>query len=193
MKIEKINSFYIIKKLDNHNEIKDKILQCISELPVISKNTNKDVISNSDWDLPREHKREYLDIFFGNIVPYMHEMAEFLHCENWQIINAWFQQYNQSDKHEWHTHPDSNYTNVYYLELPDTRMKTQIFDVVDKKLIKDIEVQEGDILTFPAGMLHKSYPSEQNLRKTIISFNTSFSVAKNKELDQLGIDNLDNL
>ena len=87
------------------------------------------------------------------------------------IHNIWFQQYEQHDKHDWHTHTESQFTNIYYVELPDGE-KTELFDEVD------IDIKEGDILSFPAYIFHRSKPNISNQRKTVISFNSSFESLK---------------
>ena len=40
--------------------------------------------------------------------------------KEWHIQNTWYQQYKQNDKHDWHCHNESNWSNIYYLELPKT-------------------------------------------------------------------------
>ena len=75
-------------------------------------------------------------------------------------------------------HPDSNYTNVFYLDLPDEEISTELYDPISNQIIKP-KVKEGDLLTFPANMLHRSPKNLTDKTKTIISFNTSFEVYKN--------------
>ena len=84
------------------------------------------------------------------------------------VQNIWYQQYNSNDEHDWHTHTGSHYTNIYFVELPDKDMKTEILDMAN------IDVKEGDIISFPAFIFHRSKPNKSNKRKTVISFNTSF-------------------
>ena len=44
----------------------------------------------------------------------------------------------------------------------------------DKKIIKTIDITEGQMLTFPASMMHRSPPNTMDDEKIIISFNTCF-------------------
>jgi len=157
----------IITKIKNSKKINEDLLKLISKInnPFLE---NISKVSNTDWSLPREHKREYLNYFFNTIKPYMDKIALKLYSKKWNIHNFWFQQYLKSDKHTWHTHPDSQFTNVYFVELPDESLITQILGH------KKIKVKEGDLLTFPAYFYHCSPINKLNKRKTIISFNSSF-------------------
>jgi hypothetical protein len=87
--------------------------------------------------------------------------------------NFWFQQYYNSDFHGWHVHMHCHWTNVYFAELPDLNIKTEIMKFGNNELIT-YDVQEGDIISFPSMLYHRSPPNPSNNRKTIISFNTNF-------------------
>jgi len=169
MKIKKIDSFYIITKIKEHNEIKNKLLSLINKMP----DSKFDNVSKTDWNIHADFKREYLEFFYGMIIPYMSKMTNLLKENKWWIRNAWFQQYNKNSHHEWHRHPQANFTNVYYLELPEKNMTTKILNEINNEII-DIPSKEGDLITFPAYMLHCSKPILKNTRKTIISFNSCF-------------------
>ena len=58
--------------------------------------------------------------------------------------------------------------------MKDTSAKTKFKNCYDKKIIKNINVKEGDLLTFPASTLHCSPIIKSNARKTVISFNSDF-------------------
>jgi len=61
------------------------------------------------------------------------------------------------------------YSNIYYLDLPEGTSKTT-FKFIDKEF--EVDVEEGDILTFPGSMLHCSKPNTSEHTKTVIAFNT---------------------
>ena len=71
-----------------------------------------------------------------------------------------------------------------YLELPNNEDKTDFFSILDKKIITDIDIKEGDLITFPAYILHRSNTNSMK-RKTIISFNSSFDSIIEKKVDEL--------
>ena len=137
-------------------------------------NDGRDAISKTDWNLPQNTKREYINLFYSMITPYMNVMANKLKCQSWDIQNTWYQVYEKEDTHSWHTHPDVNYTNVYYVDLPDKKIQTQLYDIIENKIIDEIQVKEGHLLTFPANILHRSPVNTSNKSKTIISFNSNF-------------------
>ena len=172
MKFYDLNYFYIITKVKEHKEIKQNLLKLIEDMP-----SNKfEDISKTDWHLSKETPRKYLDTFYDIVNPYMFEMTKKMKSKDWVIDNGWFQQYNHNDKHDWHCHTHSNFSNVYYLELPGKKIKTEFFDILKNKTIDSKSVEEGDIITFPASLLHRSPKNTTMKRKTIISFNSNFLI-----------------
>ena len=158
---------YITKTKDSKLENK-KLLSLINKIknPYSEKESK---ICNTDWSLPRSYNRDYLNYFLNFIKPYMDELATKLYSKSWKIHNCWFQQYSKLNYHKWHTHPETNFTNVYFVELPNESLGTEIFNCEKLKL------QEGDLLTFPGYFYHRSPLNKTTKRKTIISFNSSFS------------------
>ena len=98
----------------------------------------------------------------------MRKMCHNLHSKSWRIQNAWFQQYINNNFHKWHNHPDTNFTNVYFVELPFKNLGTEILNH------SQLDLNEGDLLTFPGHLYHKSPLNYSNKRKTVISFNSNF-------------------
>jgi ectoine hydroxylase-related dioxygenase (phytanoyl-CoA dioxygenase family) len=86
------------------------------------------------------------------------------------ITEIWFQQYLNGSEHGWHCH-SGNFTNVYYLELPEGTPKTQLVNPYNQKDIIEVDVKEGDLLAFPSYVLHKAPKNLSDKRKTIISYN----------------------
>jgi hypothetical protein len=181
MKIKKINSYYFIKQLENFKIHKKTLLNLISKIPEKQRKSDIEQISNTDWNIPRNYNRDYLIYFYDIIKDYMNELSDFLCVTQWSISNAWYQQYYKNDRHDWHTHSQTHYTNVFYLELPIKKYKTEIYDCFTQKLI-NIDVKEGDILTFPAYYNHRSVINQSNKRKTIISFNSNFNNSNIKKI-----------
>lgn len=174
MKLYSIPSFYIVTDIKEHRQIKNKIINAIHKLPNSNIDTDREKISLTDWNLPRDLKREYLPIFYEALKPYLIKMAEQLNMKKWRVVNFWCQKYINGDFHDWHTHPEADYTNVYFVKLPTPSLKTEIYDLKDKKIIKTIDITEGQMLTFPASMMHRSPPNTMDDEKIIISFNTCF-------------------
>ena len=163
-----------ITKIKNSKKINKILLNLIDNIknPYTERG---DIISNTDWSLPKDYKREYLTYFYEIIKPYMFKIASKLHSKEWKIHNCWFQQYLKSDQHKWHTHEKSNFTNVYFVELPCKSLATEIFKH------KKLKVKTGDLLTFPAYYFHRSPINNLDKRKTVISFNSSFGEFNKKK------------
>ena len=175
MKIDSLNYEIFINDISDHLSHKQKLLSLIDELPKKS----FDNISNTDW--LEKTNPSYLKYFLENILPIPYnKLVNYLHADAFHIANSWFQQYEKGDKHCWHNHTAANYTNIYFLELPDTSFATQLYDNYNKKII-DLEVREGSLLTFPASVLHRSKENTGE-RKTIISFNSDFKFNNNLNL-----------
>ena len=174
IKVEKVSSYYMVTKIKEHKEIKSKLLTLIEKIPQNQFLTPFENISHTDWNLPKEYKREYLDFFYEIIRPYMEEIRLFLNEPSWEIKNGWFQQYYKNNHHSWHRHANVNFANVYYLELPDVKRTTKFRPIVNSKKSFNFKAKEGDLVTFPAMFQHTSERINNNLRKTIISFNSDF-------------------
>jgi len=165
--LQKDFPYAFIYKVKNFEKHKNNLLNLIFELPENKIETNGCSVSHSDYFSEQKSKKEYVKYFQENIIK---DFAKFI-CEkfNCKFVNfhqVWFQVYNYGDYHKKHRHPNCNLASIFYLELPH------------KKLITDfgeykVEIEEGDILTFPAFIEHSSPRNKTNLRKTIISTNSS--------------------
>ena len=184
MEVHDLKSFYFINKLKNHDEVKEKLLYLIKNNEADSTTYNDAFITRTDYHLDENHERTYLPMFFDIIEPIMQEQSKFMFTKEMTVHHAWFQQYWQFDKHDWHTHGRAQFANIYYLELPDKNNKTEFFNVLDQKIIKEIDVEEGDLITFPAYIIHRSNTNSAK-QKTIISFNSSFETTDAQRVDKL--------
>jgi len=174
VKVKKIPGCYFVTKIKEHKQIKTKLLSLIEKIPKNQWLTPNENVTHTDWNLPREHKREYLDYFYDIVRPYMGEIKEILNERTWEITNGWFQQYYQNDSHSWHRHAGVNWGNVYYLELPSTKYTSKYQPMANSKKSFNFEAKEGDMVTFPATLKHTSERISSDTRKTIISFNSDF-------------------
>jgi hypothetical protein len=170
-KIYSLPNIYLLGSLKNHSFYKTKLLNEINNSP-------SEPISNifrCDWGIHRDIKREYQNTLFDNLLtPYFKEVAEILSSSGFEISNYWFQQYEKGSNHDWHIHPRTNYTGVYYIEYPDTTAKTEIYNFLTKDKLKLEHIEEGDVLIFPSNLVHRAPKITDNQRKTIVSFNMDF-------------------
>jgi len=128
----------------------------------------------TDFFLPSKLKRPYIEYFCSDVImPTVESVGKSLRLEpfDFKIHGLWFQQYSESGEHSWHNHPTCQFTNVYYLEMPEDEYKTEVVGL-DGKLI-EYTAKEGDLLTIPSWMMHRSKPNGTK-RKTIIAFNSSY-------------------
>ena len=160
---------YIFKsKVENHQEIKEKLLQQINLIPQNPIIEDGDNIFHTDWNLPSAMHREYQNLFLETIKSHMINMCDELGLIYYRINQFWFQRYNQGGGHAMHTHPNCHFANVYFVECPkgySTKFKSF-----------EMECEEGDILSFPAFLPHMSPTIENNDMKTVIAFNSNFDV-----------------
>lgn len=155
--------------VSNHKELKPKILDAIGQMGTHSMFYQEQRISNSDWHLNPQTKRPYYEIVYPIIEKHIHSLKTSLNMDYELIVtNYWFQQYEKKDCHPWHTHGACVFSSVYYVELPSDASKTK-FRMLGKEF--ELDVMEGDILTFPSFYEHCSAPNNSNKRKTIVSFN----------------------
>ena len=129
---------------------------------------------SSDFFMPTNVAKQHLDYFTQHVISdTMQQLGKQLgltSCE-YVIHQSWYQRYAKADEHTWHNHPAAHFTNCYFLELPDSSYKTEVLNI-NGELI-EYDAKEGDVITFPAWMKHRSKPNGDG-QKTIISFNSSY-------------------
>ena len=166
-----VETCFVKTKVENHSEIKQSLLEQIESIGTHNIVENNQKISNTDWHLNSNYKRNYIEIIHPLLQNHLDIVKEKLMLiDNLKIINFWFQQYNFLDYHNWHTHNLCFFSSVYYVELPEKSSKTS-FKFLNKEFESD--VKEGDILTFPSIYLHCSKTNQSQKTKTVISFNSN--------------------
>ena len=152
----------LVNRIEEHEKHKASLLSKIELLKDVSDTPLMPGVY-SDWDLPADVAREYLDEFYDLLDPIMEGIAEslgFLTPEylirdyRMGITKIWFNQYEEGGEHDWHNHPGCQFTNCYYLELPDAEYATEVVGA-DGKLCK-IQATEGDVMTCSSWMKHLS-------------------------------------
>ncbi len=160
-----------IFKTPNFKQHKKKLINLIYKIPLNPLITEAEKISHQDYNLPREMNREYWKYFYKHLLPFYEQgMLKIFKHNQVKIIDMWFQIYKPKDFHLFHTHPRAHFTNVLFLQLPKKTLKTEIH-LPDEKIWVP-EIDEGDMITFPAYLRHQSPINDSNEDKIIISFNT---------------------
>jgi len=159
---------YLIHKVKNFEKHKKNIIDLIYQIPLHSFENETQKITHTDWGLAKQntgfYKKYIVDNFFSD---FGKDLANSITLEHLSVSNMWFQVYRKGDFHNYHTHPKANLANVFYINLPNKSMKTNF-----KNDILNVDVEEGDILTFPAFLVHASPINTFNEEKIVISFNT---------------------
>lgn len=159
--------------VENHNSRKKELLDAIEQMgqhPRVYSVVpdSKERISNTDYEV--NINRLYLPIVKELLEKPLLEFTEYIPFSNQKLemTAGWIQQYKKGDEHGWHCHPDSNFSSVYYIELPkDTKTQFRLNDGEDFEL----DISEGDYIIFPSFLFHRSPPNMTDERKTIYSTN----------------------
>lgn len=175
----------LIDKFEQHDLLKDHLLDLIKRADnqveeKIDKNWEYH-ISKCDWDNNTDFdNRPWVDLLKPHLQQHFDKCATEMLYQTTKIKALWYQQYNKNDAHGWHIHGD-NYTGVYYLQLPEGSSKTELVNhyLQDKEIqTAQIEAKEGDIIIFPSFVIHRSPKIDNDVTKTIISFNLEFNGIK---------------
>jgi len=166
-----LENFYTISQLEEHNSIREQLLSLIDRETIAVKSSDPtNSINKVDWLNATNPKREWTSIFSPILVKHLDKVGQTLGYKGCRINELWYQQYVQHDRHGWHVH-GSNFTGVYYLELPEGSPITELVPSYYQNQIINPKVQEGSVLVFPSFTIHRAPIIQTDLRKTIISFN----------------------
>lgn len=152
----------------NYSTVKESIIAAIKSSKYLD-NDSKTEKHFTDYHISTDIPRIYESLILGHIYNHMRSFQQDFNFNGINLHHMWFQWYPPGGFHDWHVHPLCHFTNVCYINLPDHQAKTEIKDINHN--IISIDVKEGDILTFPAFLLHRSPISTQE--KIIIAFNTN--------------------
>jgi len=176
LSINKEPFFHVIGNIENFNNYKFKLLDIINNAPCDPPFNNED--NNYKTDYYVKNNRPYADFLFNITNSYFSKLANELSFDpiklHIKVSSLWFQQYKNKGTHGWHTHGDCNFTNVLYIEKPDS-LHTEFYCPITKQFIYFNDIKEGSILTFPGYILHRSPKNTCDQTKTIISFNTELT------------------
>jgi len=171
MKISEDKSYFKYQ-IPNYKNFKKELIDLIykSNFETVDKYGEK--VSFSDFKYSKDFSRKYVIYIFNKIIKdFIKEFCRANNCKLISIHNIWFQIYKTGDFHSIHTHASSNFTNIVYIDMPMDKIKTNVYSLNKDKI--DIEIKEGDILTFPAFFPHESPVNDCKDNKIVVSFNSS--------------------
>jgi hypothetical protein len=167
-----MNNYFFKKHVEEHALIKNELINLILTSASLDHST---LTENhvTDYFISKDIPRKYEQLVMPAILNHMRAFETFYKFNGISLHNMWFQVYKNGGFHDWHVHPFCHFTNVYYVKLRDKNLKTEIKNPFDNQQIVEVDVEEGDILTFPSFFFHKAPTVLGNLEKIIISFNTN--------------------
>jgi hypothetical protein len=179
--------FYLVEPFKQHDELKPILLSQMEQQEthdlVVTDDYYTDNVHNLDWKQATNPDREWVKTFLPYLQFEIKLFMEHLMMEEWDINELWFQQYIKGNTHGWHSH-GSNFTGVYYVELPEDSPKTELVQPFTNRIF-EADIKEGDILVFPSYIVHRAPAVEHDVRKTIISFNFNMRNPNAALLEQL--------
>ena len=131
----------VLQEIKEHKEFKSFMLNYILNNNFNSLNN----VSITDWTDAKNPDREYVIEISKFLKTYLANVSRKLKALEIQVSNIWFQRYLKHSDHVWHYHPKSNWTAVYYVELPEEKVKTQLYDLSKDEIIDDIKLKEKTI------------------------------------------------
>tara|TARA_R100000963_G_C4642925_1_gene106620 strand:- start:576 stop:1100 length:525 start_codon:yes stop_codon:yes gene_type:complete len=163
-----LNKMIKVTSFKDHLLHKRKVLDLIRDMPPVPTQDTSESLTKTDFYLPAEVRKEYWDYFYPHLQTSLVDMAHSFKSKYYIIHHVWFQQYEKKNFQGWHNHSACQFSNVYFLELPDTEIATEFEDG------SKVEVKEGDLLTFSSHLYHRSPINKSNKRKSVVVFNSSF-------------------
>ena len=162
-----------ISDVEEHKEFKNKFIEFLSCNNIHGAKVGEDDIYNTDFFVKAHPSTDnrYVDLVLPIIYKHNNALHSFLkYITPIEVDNIWFQQYKKGNQHTWHRHKFSIFSNVYYVDLAEGVSKTT-FRFLGKEF--SVEVNEGQILTFPSYLEHCSKPNLSDKIKTVIAFNSN--------------------
>jgi hypothetical protein len=117
-----LKSFYITCSFEHHNDLKNSLLEKISEQEpdsftnINSEQTN--FINKLDWKLSGDYTREWVKIIKPKLDKILSDIAISNNYSKSDINQIWFQQYGAGNIHGWHTHGLDNAPEFKYEGFP---------------------------------------------------------------------------
>tara|TARA_R100001163_G_scaffold64634_1_gene59343 strand:- start:2525 stop:3037 length:513 start_codon:yes stop_codon:yes gene_type:complete len=158
-------------KVEDFKKHQENLINLINKTASKSLIENNQKILATDWQIISENvKRDYVQYFIFNILNKLSPLyGKEFNCEKIELINIWFQIYGKGGFHGKHRHSNAHFSNVLFLKLPEKNLKTKIYDLNNS--IIETDINEGDIITFPAYLKHESLINIYDENKIIISYN----------------------
>ena len=114
------------------------------------------------------------------------QIIDILDRHNLLLRNSWTQVYKKNNKHSKHSHTDSAYSGIIYVDGNVNSGQTIFYHPLRDRIIADYDVNFKEIfkpefiinklILFPSYIVHEVLEEKEDFNRTIISFNTKFKV-----------------
>ena len=163
----------IIKDFQEHKHLKNDLLNAIKTHrsdPEI--NINKGLnISRTDFFSDADNfNKSWVHILGKSFHAHLLSICSELQFQTYTMKHIWFQQYEINGGHSWHNH-GGNWASVYYLNTPKNIDKPEFINPFDNSIVETFDIKEGQTITFPSFIRHRSPINTSNEIRTIIAWN----------------------
>lgn len=168
--------FLYKKKLQSHDEIKEKLLPWITQRPVESCYDNFNDKSGKFGDYLELHDL-FSEIVFDPVASCIESLPfNIPDVDDINLQHIWYNNYKVGESHGPHVHADATFSGVYLLHVGEEN-DTIFFgagtsNTAYQNFSYDTKhISEGSVLIFPSDMYHCTEPAQDN--RITISFNVT--------------------
>ena len=168
--------FLYKKKLQSHDEIKEKLLPWITQRPVESCYDNFNDKSGKFGDYLELHDL-FSEIVFDPVASCIESLPfNIPDVDDINLQHIWYNNYKVGESHGPHVHADATFSGVYLLHVGEEN-DTIFFgagtsNTAYQNFSYDTKhISEGSVLVFPSDMYHCTEPAQDN--RITISFNVT--------------------
>ena len=152
---------------------RDRLLSLVPDKDKNKKHLT-DKIAYTDYH--NNEKPPYYDELIKVLRPYLEDFFKKYNITEPRIATLWCQKYKSGDYHGPHDHGSIGYSAVLYAKMNSkVHASTQFFSPFPtekgSKVSTSIQVKEGDLIIFPAHLLHMAPPHYDDEMRVIFSFN----------------------
>ena len=150
--------------------VKDHKKSLIEKIKEDDRGIKRDNISCTDYQNRNQPGLAPYQVYMRNHIlhEFLQHFNKYFQSKTCQLHDIWYQIFKKGDFHQRLTNPEAQFTNVFYVQLPEK--------VTTKTDLYDIDAKEGDIVTFPAYVPYTSPLNKSNKEKIIICFKTSIDI-----------------
>ena len=175
VRVDLFELYVYIVHVDEWKLKKDKILSLVNFNDKTA-STKFGNLTYSDFGVESPSKEIYNKTFLSMVNPYLKEFHKHVYPYK-QIWGPWCQKQLSGDFHQTHDHGSIGYSAVFYAKInPDVHESTSFispFPHPNDGSVKsrNLQANEGDLIFFPAHLLHGSIPHKSDEDRIVFSFN----------------------